>query len=606
MPDENRPDEQADHQGSPQSDPSGTSASDVVGGESAQARRKMAAEDAAATQGGGSGFPMELKIGFGVAAAGLVALAVWPDAKKTEEPGGVAETQATATEIPAGAIDSSMLTGPDDRPPKLKSGSVPEVTDDIALAPTIVLRVHLDATGSVVAARVYRPRIELAAFEEAALHHIRTYTFEPARKDGKPVAITFNYPMSFNDAGPRADVTLTMKGSDTIGGSLGPELARTYRAVRPDVKVEIEALGSRTGFTGLLDQTADIGASSRPVEQAELREASKRGVKLKEFVIGYDGIAVIVNEKNPVGTLSVDQVAQVFSGQVANWKELGGFDQPIRLISRPAYSGTHAVFKERILGGRAFSSGTEYVESSDAVSRKVADDRQAIAYVGLGWVGPRAKVVGLRPEPEADPVKPDEKTIREGTYPIYRPLLLYTAGIPNPEVAEFLRYVVSPPGQKLVTQAGFLPGITGLPIPSQAELGTSGPAVTRVYFETEDAALDARATASLDVVAKLLTDQTDKRALVVGHVDAGAKGADLTHSMDRGQKVVDYLTTHGVSGELIDLEGQETDKSTSAEMTAAQRAAIRRVDIFVVENVGREDADVGAEEPAGAEKLVQK
>jgi phosphate transport system substrate-binding protein len=125
-------------------------------------------------------------------------------------------------------------------------------------------------------------------------------------------------------AGARNAVSVQVKGSDTIGGKLGQDLARAYMARHPEVEVRWEALGSATAFVGLLDGSAQLGASSRTVKESELADARKMGVELREYVIGYDGIAVIVHPDNPVSALTVAQLSDVFTGKVRNWSEVGG------------------------------------------------------------------------------------------------------------------------------------------------------------------------------------------------------------------------------------------------------------------------------------------
>src|SRR5262249_19027515 len=153
----------------------------------------------------------------------------------------------------------------------------------------------------------------LAAFEDAALAAVRTYRFSAGKRAGQPVAVWLSVPVSFTNAiAAEAGATIQIKGSDTIGGELGPMLGATFTNAVPDVKVKVEALGSGTAFVGLFDGSADIGASSRPINDKEVAEATRLNVKLSEFVIGYDGIAVIVNPKNGVKQLTVEQTGQIF------------------------------------------------------------------------------------------------------------------------------------------------------------------------------------------------------------------------------------------------------------------------------------------------------
>jgi len=139
---------------------------------------------------------------------------------------------------------------------------------------------------------------------------------------------------------------ITIKGSNTIGGDLGPELARAFQAYHPGWRVEWEGLGSKTGFLGLLDGSADVAASSRQVQESEYKEAQRLGVEYQEHVLGFDGIALAVHPKNTVPQLTLYQVSRIFQGKIENWKDLGGADAPVKLYARPTYSGTRAIFDE--------------------------------------------------------------------------------------------------------------------------------------------------------------------------------------------------------------------------------------------------------------------
>jgi len=248
------------------------------------------------------------------------------------------------------------------------------------------------------------------------------------------------------DAAPAA---LRVKGSDTIGGELGPALARAFEAASPGVTVSWEAIGSATAFTGLLDGTAELGASSRSVSADELARAKELGVELREFVLGYDGVVVIVNPQNPVRRLTVPQLSALLSGAVRSWAELGGPDARPRLYGRPTYSGTHAFVRDRVVrrgekgATDAFAPETVALEHSAALVEAVAKDPAAVAYVGMGWVRPGVVPLAVAPSPGAPPVEATAETVRSGAYPIARPLLLYTRGEPQGELRRLLQFTLA-------------------------------------------------------------------------------------------------------------------------------------------------------------------
>ena len=134
---------------------------------------------------------------------------------------------------------------------------------------------------------------------------------------------------------------IVVKGSDTVGGELGPALAKGFEALHPGAHVRWEALGSKTAFGGIFDGSAQLGASSRPVSPAELAEATRLGIKLQELIIGYDGLSIIVNPMNPLPSLTMQQLSDLYSGNVQNWKELGGISHSC--VATHATVGQHCV-----------------------------------------------------------------------------------------------------------------------------------------------------------------------------------------------------------------------------------------------------------------------
>ena len=324
-----------------------------------------------------------------------------------------------------------------------------------------------------------------------------------------------------------------LKGSDTIGSALGPDLGRQYEAAHPGVHVSVEALGSSTAFVGLFDGSADIGASSRPVNPAELEEARRLNITLQEFVIGYDGIAVIVHPQNRVAHLSIAQLSSIFSGHVANWSDVGGQAGAIRLFSRPSYSGTHSFFLEKVVrqgnahGPEQFAPSITYVEHNEDVARAVEQDPTAIAYVPLGFVTAGVRVLGVATT--AAPIVPSRDTIQDGSYPVSRPLLMYTRSRPRGDVANFLRFVLSTDGRALVTQHGFVPS----DIPMESALGgASAPAEeaariapTHVAFDRESTRLTHAAHSQLDALSVTIMRQ-HYAVTVIGNSDSAGDATD--------------------------------------------------------------------------------
>jgi phosphate binding protein len=364
----------------------------------------------------------------------------------------------------AAPVEAAELKGTDDRPPRLRKGTPPPPpANHLAVNPTIICRTLVGLDGRVVEARVYQPRPELAEYERAALLAVRHFEFEPASRGANTVQAWINWPVTFADPSQILG-KVRLKGSDTIGGELAPRLGTAFRDERADLEVTVDAFGSATAFSGLFDRSADIGLSSRSVNAEEVARASFLHLKLDEYVFAYDGIAVIVNPQNPLAELSLEQVSRIFSGKVKTWKEAGASKGgTIHLFSRPSYSGTHQFFLQRVVkldrrdSADGFAPEIEWLERTEEIVAKVSGDPDAIGYGGLGWVNKGVKVVALSPSPGARAIRPTEDTIEDATYPVSRPLLMYTRGAPSANAASFLRFVFSPRGQEVIKSAGFVP-----------------------------------------------------------------------------------------------------------------------------------------------------
>jgi phosphate binding protein len=376
-----------------------------------------------------------------------------------------------------------------------------------------------------------------------------------------------------------------IKGSDTIGGELGPSWARRYMETHPGEQVSVEALGSSTGFQGLFDGSADLAASSRPAEAREIDRARDLGLTLQEYVVGYDGIAVIVHPDNPVSSLTVSQLALVFSGAVARWNAIGGEDRPIRALSRPSYSGTHAFFREKVLQSD-FGAGVAWVEHNRDLVAQVAGDRSAVSYVGLGWVSPEVKALSIAVMADQQPVAPTTRSIGDGSYPISRPLMLYTGGPPSASVRRFLRFVFSKEGRHLVSEHGFVPSdfAPSLNSPTgQGDPDDSGASLLlRVRFGSGGSALTAESRAALrPFVDRALSAPC--RIVVAGHADAtGNEAVNRQVSLQRARAVASYLVSLGVPVDLVSVRGAGSDQPIASNDTAAGREANRRVDLQLV------------------------
>jgi phosphate transport system substrate-binding protein len=392
-------------------------------------------------------------------------------------------------------------------------------------------------------------------------------------------------------AGPSV---ITVKGSDTIGGELGPAIAKAYMATHPGVSIQWEALGSATAFPGLFDGTAQLGASSRPVNSKELAQARESGVELKEFVLGYDGIAVIVHPTNPVKQLTLEQLAGLFSGKTASWREVGGRAVPVKAFGRPSYSGTHAFFRDKVvrLGKKEakddYTPGTTFLEKSEELVQAVAADPAAIAYVGMGYVKPGVRALGVAAGEGQPFFTATLETVRAGTYPIYRPLLLYTRGEPQGELRRLLAYLLGPEGRKAVASHDFTPSDVASPLAAAAPAGgaTTAPAAPasrhfRVTFAYGEAGLSADAQATLAQAAQAAREGGKVR--LVGHADAlGSATSNQRVAAARVKAVADQLKRLGVPADRLQVEARGADEPLATNSTSAGRKENRRVDLEVL------------------------
>src|ERR1700682_4164575 len=245
---------------------------------------------------------------------------------------------------------------------------------------------------------------------------------------------------------------LVIKGSDTLGAKLVPQLAEEFKTKSPDATFDIAAEGSTTGFAALIDGTAQIGMSSRPAKPTEIAAATAKGVTLKETIVAYDGVAVIVNAANPVKGLTKKQVEQIFTGEVADWSAVGGSGGAISVYTRNTFSGTYSEFKEIAMKKRDYAPSSQKMAGNEQIASEVGKNPNGVGYVGLAYT----KAGGIKVMP-IDGVTPSVQSVLGKNYPYARPTFYYTHGEPSGLAKEFLTFTTGPAGQKIVTQVGFVP-----------------------------------------------------------------------------------------------------------------------------------------------------
>jgi phosphate transport system substrate-binding protein len=250
--------------------------------------------------------------------------------------------------------------------------------------------------------------------------------------------------------------TVTIKGSDTMV-ILGQRFAEEYMKQNPNVVIQVNGGGSGTGIAALINGTVDLAQSSRPMKAGEKSDIEqRRNSKLNETPVALDALAVFVHEANPVKSLTIDQLSQIYTGTVTNWNQVGGSNAPIVLYGRENSSGTYEYFKENVLNKQDFGPRVQTLAGTAAVINAVARDRNGIGYGGIAYAqGVRA--VGVKKDAASPAVEPAEANVANGTYPISRHLYFYWIDSAGPHAQEFVKWAVSPAGQKLVENVGYFP-----------------------------------------------------------------------------------------------------------------------------------------------------
>lgn len=256
--------------------------------------------------------------------------------------------------------------------------------------------------------------------------------------------------------------SIQIKGSDTMV-NLAQSWAEKYMEDNPQEFVAVTGGGSGTGISSLISSTCDIAMSSRNIKEKEIALAKQKGVNPFEIKVALDGLAVVVNPKNPVDRLTIEQLAGIFSGKLSNWKDVGGVDSRIVILSREVNSGTHVYFKEHILrkndpnSKEEFAANALMLSSSQAIADEVAQNPQAVGYYGMGYISERQKPLSVAKDEKSEYVAPVIENVINGKYPISRPLFVYTNGQPQGLVKKFIEFILSKDGQEIVLKTDFVP-----------------------------------------------------------------------------------------------------------------------------------------------------
>lgn len=241
---------------------------------------------------------------------------------------------------------------------------------------------------------------------------------------------------------------IMIDGSTTVG-----PISKSFAALfmkKYKVPVTVSESGSGNGAKSLINGSCDIADMSRSMKPQELAAAKAKGIKLVAHVAALDGIAMVVHPSNPVRSLTKAQIADIYTGRVSNWRQVGGPNFPIVVIQRESNSGTQETFRELVLDKRKVVRSAETQASNGAVKNRVSQTRGAIGFLGLGYVDSSVKPIAV------NKVMPSAATVKNNTYPLSRPLFMYTNGTPKGMVAKFIDLPKTPDGKRIIRELGFV------------------------------------------------------------------------------------------------------------------------------------------------------
>jgi phosphate transport system substrate-binding protein len=248
--------------------------------------------------------------------------------------------------------------------------------------------------------------------------------------------------------------SISVKGSDTVL-PLAQAEAEEFITESVGKSVSVTGGGSGVGIAALIDGQVHIATASREMTTDEITKANANGINPVKHEIAYDGITVVVNPKNPISKLTFNQLRGIYNGSISNWKQVGGDDKPIAVISRDSSSGTYADFKKDVLLGDEYRPDALTQATTGGTVSEVAQNPNAIGYIGFAYVDKSVKVLSL--DNGNGSILPTTKTILSGTYPLSRSLYFYTNGEPTGLTKEFCDFVLREKGQNIVSKVGFIP-----------------------------------------------------------------------------------------------------------------------------------------------------
>jgi phosphate transport system substrate-binding protein len=248
--------------------------------------------------------------------------------------------------------------------------------------------------------------------------------------------------------------SIALKGSDTIL-PLAQAEAEEFMTENSGKSVTVTGGGSGVGIAALIDGEVNIATASREIDANETEAAKKNGINPVATTIAYDGITVVVNPSNSVSNLTFDQLRGIYNGSISNWKEVGGADAQIAVISRDSSSGTYKDFQKDVLQGDEYRPDALTQPATGGVVTEVSQNANAIGYIGFAYLDSSVKALSL--DKGNGSVTPTAESILNGSYPLSRSLYFYTNGEPSGLTKEFTDFVTSEKGQNIVSTVGYIP-----------------------------------------------------------------------------------------------------------------------------------------------------
>ncbi|QGG47936.1 phosphate ABC transporter substrate-binding protein [Heliorestis convoluta] len=251
--------------------------------------------------------------------------------------------------------------------------------------------------------------------------------------------------------------TVQVRGSDTLV-NMSQALAEEFMDKHPNVSVAVTGGGSGTGISALINGTADMSNSSRDIKESEIADIKeKTGKDVAEYTIALDGLGFIVHKDSPIDALTMEQLKGIYTGKITNWSEVGGPDQRITALARETSSGTHVFVKEFILDNEEYRPDALLQTSSATIAKEVETNQAAIGYVGMGYLTDKVKTLSVKKTEESAPVFPTNEAVKDGSYPVSRPLHVYAAGELEGAAKAFMDFMLSTEGQKIIGEMEFVP-----------------------------------------------------------------------------------------------------------------------------------------------------